>query len=77
MKATLVFRLFAVILLPLFCIHVSAQLYRVESLVSNVIFTKDKPASFIDQRVQDTQRYRNPSPLTGSARYHRFACDSG
>lgn len=59
MKATLVFRLFAVILLPLFCIHVSAQLYRVESLVSNVIFTKDKPASFIDR--SNEKGYRIPN----------------
>ena len=59
MKATLVFRLFAVILLPLFCIHVSAQLYRVESLVSNVIFTKDKPASFIDR--YNKKGYRIPN----------------
>ena len=59
MKATLVLRLSAVILLSLFCTHVSAQLYRVESLVSNVIFTKDKPASFIDR--SNEKGYRIPN----------------
>lgn len=57
MKTT--FRLFILILLSLSYIQASAQLYRVESLVSDVIFTKDKPANFIDR--SNEKGYRIPN----------------
>ncbi len=57
MKTT--FYLFVLILLSLFCTDASAQLYRVESLVNNVIFTKDKPAKVIDR--SNEKGYRIPN----------------
>lgn len=57
MKTTL--HLFVFILLSLFCADASAQLYRVESLVNNVIFTKDKPAKVIDR--SNEKGYRIPN----------------
>lgn len=57
MKTTL--HLFVLILLSLFCADASAQLYRVESLVNNVIFTKDKPAKVIDR--SNEKGYRIPN----------------
>ena len=51
MKTT--FRILLLITLSLISIDISAQLYRVESLVSDVIFTKDKRAKVIDRMSKD------------------------
>lgn len=53
------FRLLALVLLSLFFTDIHAQLYRVESLVNNVIFTKDKQANFIDR--SNEKGYRIPN----------------
>lgn len=57
MKTT--FRLFTLFFLVLYCTDSLAQLYRVESLVSNVIFTKDKQANVIDR--SNEKGYRIPN----------------
>ena len=57
MKTT--FRILLLITLSLISIDISAQLYRVESLVSDVIFTKDKRAKVIDR--SNERGYRIPN----------------
>lgn len=57
MKTSL--RLFTLILLSLLCSNVTAQLYRVESLVNDAIFTKDKPDIRIDR--SNEKGYRIPN----------------
>ena len=57
MKTT--FRILLLITLSLISIDISAQLYRVESLVSDVIFTKDKRAKVIDR--SNEKGYRIPN----------------
>ena len=54
-----IFRFFLLIILFLFSNDISAQLYRVESLVNDVIFTKDKRAKVIDR--SNEKGYRIPN----------------
>lgn len=51
--------LFILILLSLLCTDAPAQLYRVESLVNDAIFTKDKPDNLIDR--SNEKGYRIPN----------------